>query len=308
MKPLIKTLAAASATLALCATAQAANTYAATKYPIVMAHGLFGFGSIGPVDYFYGISKDLQSNGAKVYTTQVDATNSSDVRGEQFVTQLKQILAVSGAQKANLIGHSQGAQTVRYAAGVMPGSVASVTTVSGVNYASPVADAINGFASYIGPKGTAFIGSLVSAFGSIESFLAGGSLSQQDALGALASMSTPGANAFNARFPAGLPSANCGQGPASANGIRFYSWNGVAGGTNAFDPLDLLVAVTSLAFNGSPNDGLVGKCASHLGTVIRDDYPLNHFDTVNQAIGLHGSFDPVPLYRQHANRLKLQGL
>ena len=35
---------------------------------------------------------------------------------------------------------------------------------------------------------------------------------------------------------------------------------------------------------------------------------MNHFDAVNQAIGIRGFFDPVPLYRQHANRLKLAGV
>lgn len=311
-KPLIKTSIAATvaacAALTVCAPAQAASTYAATKYPIVTAHGMGGFNSIGPVEYFYGITSDLQANGAKVYVTQVSAWNSTDVRSEQFLKQLKQILAVSGAQKVNLLGHSQGAQTVRYAAGVMPDRVASVTTVAGVNYGSPVADAVTGFSSAIGPQGTALVASLVNALGKMESLLAGDPSLPQDALGGMNSMNTPGANAFNARFPAGLPSTSCGQGPAVANGMRFYSWGGVAGTTNALDPLDYLLMVTSLAFGGSANDGLVGKCASHLGTVIRDDYALNHFDTVNQTIGLHGSYDPVPLYRQHANRLKLQGL
>jgi triacylglycerol lipase len=35
---------------------------------------------------------------------------------------------------------------------------------------------------------------------------------------------------------------------------------------------------------------------------------MNHMDAVNQAIGLRGLFDPVALYRQHANRLKLAGV
>lgn len=36
----------------------------------------------------------------------------------------------------------------------------------------------------------------------------------------------------------------------------------------------------------------------------------NHFDEVNHFFGLIGVFaqDPVTLYRQHANRLKLEGL
>jgi len=35
-------------------------------------------------------------------------------------------MAITGAKKVNLIGHSHGAHAVRYAAGVMPDQVASV--------------------------------------------------------------------------------------------------------------------------------------------------------------------------------------
>ena len=35
----------------------------------------------------------------------------------------------------------------------------------------------------------------------------------------------------------------------------------------------------------------MGKCAQHLGTVIRNDYAMNHFDAVNQALGLRGFFN-----------------
>ncbi|MFW1886737.1 triacylglycerol lipase, partial [Acinetobacter nosocomialis] len=46
------------------------------------------------------------------------------------------------------------------------------------------------------------------------------------------------------------------------------------------------------------------------GKTIRDDYNWNHLDEVNQVLGISSIFaaDPVSVYRQHANRLKLQGL
>ena len=57
------------------------------------------------------------------------------------------------------------------------------------------------------------------------------------------------------------------------------------------------------------NDGLVGRCSSHLGQVIRDDYLMNHFDEVNQVFGLVSLLgtNPKSVVRQHANRLKLAG-
>ncbi|GMQ49414.1 hypothetical protein VB10N_44130 [Vibrio sp. 10N] len=75
------------------------------------------------------------------------------------------------------------------------------------------------------------------------------------------------------------------------------------------DPADPAMLILGLAFN-EPNDGLVGQCSTHLGKVIGDDYKMNHLDEINGLLGIHHLFetDPKTLYRQHANRLQLQGL
>ena len=82
--------------------------YTQTKYPIVLVHGLFGFDSILGIDYWYRIPEALRADGAQVFVTQVSATNATEVRGEQLLTQVKQILAITGASKVNLIGHLHG--------------------------------------------------------------------------------------------------------------------------------------------------------------------------------------------------------
>jgi triacylglycerol lipase len=57
------------------------------------------------------------------------------------------------------------------------------------------------------------------------------------------------------------------------------------------------------------NDGVVGRYSSHLGTVIRSDYPLDHLGTLGPASGQNARrLDPVDLYVQHAARLKKAGL
>ena len=63
-----------------------ATGYTETKYPIVLVHGLFGFDNIGAVEYFYTVPFYLRIDGAKVYTVQVSAANSTEVRGEQLLT------------------------------------------------------------------------------------------------------------------------------------------------------------------------------------------------------------------------------
>ncbi len=283
--------------------------YTQTKYPIVLVHGLFGFDNIGPVEYWYGIPSALRSDGAKVYVTQVSAANSTEVRGEQLLAQVKQILAVTGAAKVNLIGHSHGGPTARYVASVRPDLIASVTTVGGVNRGSKVADLLLGLAP-AGSLSNAVIISITNGLAQVINFLSGGGGMSQNAMAAAKSLSTAGSIKFNLAHPEGVPTSSCGEGAYQVNGVAYFSWSGAKPYTNFFDILDPALALTSLTFGGEKNDGLVSSCSSHLGKVIRDDYAMNHLDEVNQTIGLVNIFEtnPVTIYRQHANRLRNSGL
>ena len=276
--------------------------YTQTKYPIVLVHGLFGFDRVRPVEYWYGIPSSLRSGGATVYTTSVSAANSTEVRGEQLLAQVKQIIAATGKGKVNLIGHSHGGPTSRYVASVRPDLVASVSTVAGVNKGSKVADIALGLAPGVS-------GTLVNAVGSLLSFLSGNSGLPQNGRAALVSLSTAGTAAFNQRHPQGVPTTACGGGAQVVGGVQYFSWSGAKPYTNVFDAADPFLALTGLAF-GEKNDGLVSSCASHLGRVIRDDYGMNHLDEVNQLIGIVNLFEtnPVTVFRQQANRLQLLGL
>lgn len=282
-------------------------TYTKTKYPIVLAPGVLGFDKlVGFIDYWYGIPSSLTYSGGTVYTTSASALNSSEARGEQLLAQVQSILAISGAQKVNLIGHSHGGFSIRYVADAIPTKVASLTMVHSPVKGSPVANFVNG----VVPAGTSqeLVGSVVNGLMSILDFLAGTQY-REDSLAALASLTTSGAATFNASHSYGVPTTACGEGAYTANGIKNYSWNGTSSFTNAADPLDYFFGLTGLA-GTEANDGLVGKCSSHFGKVIRDDYPHNHADAINQTFGVQGLFapNPVDLYREHANRLKNAGV
>jgi triacylglycerol lipase len=299
----------AACVLALAVWPATAGTYTQTKYPIVLVHGLFGFDNIGPVDYWYGIPSALRADGAKVYVVQVSAANSTEVRGEQLLTQVKQILAATGATKVNLIGHSHGGPTTRYVASVRPDLVASVTSVGGVNKGSAVADLLLGVAPP-GSLSNTVVVSVTNGLAAVINFLSGGSGLPQNSLEAAKSLSTAGSLKFNQAHPEGIPTSACGEGAYTARGVAYYSWSGAKPYTNVLDIIDPALALTSLAFAGAKNDGLVASCSSHLGQVIRDDYAMNHLDEVNQTVGLTNLFEtnPVTLYRQQANRLKNAGL
>jgi triacylglycerol lipase len=186
--------------------------------------------------------------------------------------QVEEILAITGSQKVNLIGHSHGGPTSRYVAGIMPTQVASVTAVGSPQKGSPVANVI------LSIEGTPLQGPLVSVV-----------------------------NLFSKAI---VWAQACGEGAYQEKGIQFYSFTGNTAVTNLLD-LDSALLGTSLLINaGRDNDGLVSRCSAKFGKTIRDDYRWNHLDEVNQILGLRAIFspDPVQVYREHTNRLKLQGL
>lgn len=285
-----------------------ATGYTETRYPIILVHGLFGFDQLLGIDYFYKVPQALQAGGAKVFVAQVSATHSSELRGEQLLSQVRQILALTGAEKVNLIGHSHGGPTTRYVASVRPDLVASVTNIAGVNKGSKVADIVRKTAA----AGTVNEAIAVSIAGGLAKLIALASRDghlPQDASAALDALTTEGAARFNAKYPEGLPSGACNEGAYSVNGVRYYSWSGASPLTNLLDISDAALGLTSLAFKEA-NDGLVSSCSSHLGQVLRDDYRMNHLDEVNQFAGIVSLFEtnPVSVFRQHANRLKNAGL
>lgn len=296
----------------------ATKSEAQTKYPIVLVHGLFGFGqALGTVDYFWGIPSALKAGGADVYIAELSSVNSNEVRGEQLLQQIDRILALTGAKKVNIIGHSQGAPTARYVAGVAPDKVASVTSFGGAHKGSKLADLLKGVKNVtdnlgmVGSVTQGLILKVVEASGKIEDVLIGkpGSL-PVNALEALRGNSTAGMADFNKRFPAALPPSYCGsEGANAVNGVRYWSWTGSSPSTNLLDPFDYLTLFTKIIYMGAPNDGINDNCTQRLGKVV-GDYPYNHFDEINQLVGLRGLFspDPVRLYYDHARRLKANGI
>ena len=283
-------------------------SYTKTKYPIVLAHGAAGFDSLfGVVDYWFGIESALEDGGARVFVTQVSPLNTPQVRGEALIDQIETITAITGKAKVNLIGHSQGGLDIRYVAAVRPDLVASVTSVGSPHLGADLAGFLVGnFAN--GGFGQVVLSFFGNALGTVIGLLSG-TTNPNDAIAALQGLTPAAATAFNAAYPAGVPASRCGQGASVVAGIRFYSWSGTGVLTNVFDLGDPALGIASL-FYDEANDGLVERCSSHLGQVLRDNYFMNHLDEVNQLLGLVSIFEsnPKTVFRAHANRLKNAGL
>ncbi len=279
-----------------------------TKYPIVLVHGVAGFNSIFGIDYFYGVRDALTAKGATVYTPNVTAWEDAYDRGEQLVTYLENLKASTGAQKFNLMGHSLGGPTIRYAAGVRPDLAASVTTINAVNYGSDVADVAFGIIPVDGGT-AAFVAKALNLMGDVVDSLSGDPEYAQNAMDAATFMTSERSAEFNNIFSDGKPTSTCGEGASNVNGVRYYSWGGDAAFTNILDISDTFLSFTGSVINGS-NDGLVERCDQHWGDVIGTRYNMNHVDAINHVFGIHHLFetDPKTLYKNQASRLKSAGL
>jgi triacylglycerol lipase len=131
--------------LATTALAGGSKPKCATKYPVVLAHGMAANGEIlGIIDYWWGIEGAIEKEGGNVFVANINAMDSTEKKAQAFKAQYLQILAVTKAAKANIIGHSHGAIYSRYAISNLglASTVASWTSICGPHRGSPLADII----------------------------------------------------------------------------------------------------------------------------------------------------------------------
>lgn len=291
----------------------------APRYPLVLVPGMLGFVRLLLYPYWYGIITALRQGGAVVFAVQVSPLHSNEVRGEQLLARIEEILRETGAEKVNLIGHSQGSLTARYAAAKRPDQVASVTSVAGPNHGSELADHLHTHYPADSAKGRllSFLLWLISALMCLLETGYRGPRLPVDIPASHQSLTTAGVALFNQRYPQGLPDTWGGHGPEVVNGVRYYSWSGTLQpgktdrGCNLFDGTNRSCRLFARTFvrEAGHCDGMVGRYSSHLGTVIGDEYPMDHFDIVNQSLGLVGKgAEPVRLFVEHAARLKAAGV
>lgn len=186
----------------------------ATRYPVVLVPGMLGFVRLLVYPYWFGIVSALRRGGAKVYPVQVSPLHSSEVRGEQLLAIIEDICQRSGAAKVNLIGHSQGALSARYAAAKRPDRVASVTSVAGPNHGSELADHLERTAPGHSLKGRVLrvvLHGLARLMGWLETAWRRERL-PIDVHASHQSLTCAGVALFNQAYPQGLPQEWGGEG------------------------------------------------------------------------------------------------
>jgi triacylglycerol lipase len=290
-------------------------------YPIVLAHGFFGFeefAGVGFATYFYGVKAHLAGAGETlVFTPAVDPFNDSTYRGQQLIVHVEQILAQTGHAKVNLIGHSQGGLDARVVAHDRPDLVASVTTFATPHQGTPVADVVLGLVQ--NPNAKSFVDWLVK--------IAAAPL--YDQAGTETALSKPmhlfseqGIAEFNAKY-------------VDRAGVRYFSLTGRSdwhlGGTacqsqdappfvtkyqSELDPIDPALSLTEAMLDGGlgnpyANDGLVRADDAKWGTFL-GCVPADHLDQIGHLFGdspgLGNGFDHQELYAELIAFLRSKGL
>lgn len=266
-------------------------------YPIVLAHGMFGFDHIGPLDYFYGVKEVLTAAGRTVFTPRVDPLQATEVRGPELQTQIDDALVASGADKVIIIAHSQGGLDARWVAHFAPTKVAAVITIATPHHGTSIADTLSGAI----PKPAD------DAVSELVDFL-GLSVESSDLAAQLAGFTTANMAAWNANI-------------TDAQGVAYYSIAGRSNDATDADghcnttlpflskynrstdamgvELSPLSAIMKHANSAQVQDGLVAVDSAKWGTFL-GCVPADHFDEVcqiaNDSPGPGNNFDCHTFY------------
>lgn len=230
------------------------------SYPIVLSHGMFGWGDsdtnsiIGLFKYWGGMDDHLRSKGAIVYAPGKAALQTNAYRAQELKDKINLFMAAGGHSKVHIIGHSQGGLDSRYMVSNlgMSGKVSTLTSLSTPHYGSPVADIVEAVVpSWLMPY-------LNTAINGLVKIVWGGS--QNNLTASLGSLKT------------GTPAATFNASAPNMSGVKYYSYGSKVTLPDLIQhPLmGILVPVTAVGGmikgQGLENDGLVPLTSQKWGT------------------------------------------
>ncbi len=124
-----------------------AQQVCATKYPILLVHGVF-FRDSKRFNYWGRIPKELIQNGATVFYGEHQSALSVADSAAELNLRIKNIIETTGCEKLHIIAHSKGGLDCRYAIAKLDAApyVASLTTINTPHKGCLFADRLLNFA------------------------------------------------------------------------------------------------------------------------------------------------------------------
>ncbi|MFE2415433.1 esterase/lipase family protein [Streptomyces hokutonensis] len=132
-------LSAVTTSLLLSLSLASTPAHAASHDPIIFVHGLSGSAS-GWNDWVADFEADGYSS-SELFAWSYDWTQSNVTTASQLATEVKSVLAQTGASKVDIVGHSMGTLSSRYFLKNLSGTsyVDHFVSVAGVNHGTTIA-------------------------------------------------------------------------------------------------------------------------------------------------------------------------
>jgi len=266
-----------------------ASDYCATRYPVILVHGISLRDRALLMRYWGNVPDVLQKNGAVVYTGGQDAYGIIPHNAAILKKNILEILEATKSRKVNIIAHSRGGLESRYMISIldMKDKVASLTTIATPHRGSSMADLIMEKV----PKGS-IVPDIINFFAKIfgdrnpESYNAGLELTRE-------SMKT-----FNRKV-------------ADAPGVYYQSYAAVI--DDSFPNLIWRAMYSKINKYEGANDGLVSvdsaKWGNYRGLMTCEGrFEASHVDVVGMHFltGVY-CFKAADFYRELVHELKLKG-
>ncbi len=270
---------------------RAAQQVCATRYPILLVHGVF-FRDNRLLNYWGRIPSELEQNGAVICYGNQRSARSVYSSGAELAERIKQVCAETGADKVNIIAHSKGGLDARCAITHHDAAqyVASLTTVSTPHRGCMFAEYLLGRC----PEG--FVQKVENAYN--KAYTALGE-DEPDFLAAVKDLTNGACAHFNDNTPdaEGVLYQSVGSIARSARGGRF--------------PLNIFYPVVK-KYDGE-NDGMVALSSMRWGEDFIALYPegqrgITHGDTIDLNREDYSGFDVLEFYVGLVAGLKNRGL
>lgn len=250
----------------------------ATKYPVVLVHGLLGFDELSVAGthwpYFRDVPEQLRAAGAEVHVVRISSVAGVAVRARELAATIRAL----DAPRVNVVAHSMGGLDARFAVSTfgLADRVASVITIGTPHRGTPLADA-----GVQWLERSAFLARRLGV---------GRDRDVTVQFEAVRDLSTARMEAFNRFVP-------------DVAGVFYGSCVAIARGGARGVSAALLPTVLFLARHGEDSDGLVPAASQRWGEVLAE-IDVDHWGQT----GWSSRFDAGAFYRHLLQLLAARGL